>query len=191
MKRAIGARTILYPTPVLIVGSYDKENVPNLMNVAWGGICSSDPPCVCVSIRKSRKSYENIVSRGAFTINLPSRERVREADYVGIYSGHDGNKFDALGLTAVPASKVDAPAVKEFPMHLECKVLHMMEVGSHAQFIGEILEVQVDADLLDDNGFPDMHKIEPITFNPADMHYYAMGEQVARAFDIGRIDKEA
>jgi flavin reductase (DIM6/NTAB) family NADH-FMN oxidoreductase RutF len=39
MKRSLGAKTLLFPTPVLLVGTYDNEGKPNLMNAAWRGIC--------------------------------------------------------------------------------------------------------------------------------------------------------
>lgn len=61
MKKSIGGNTILYPTPVLIVGTYDAEGRPNVMTVAWGGICCSDPPCVAIALRKGTYTYGNIV----------------------------------------------------------------------------------------------------------------------------------
>src|SRR6185369_17367607 len=101
MKKSVGAKTLLFPTPVLMVGTYDREGKPNLMNAAWGGICCSQPPCIAVSLRKATYSYAAIVERKAFTIGIPSEARMREADYVGIASGRDVNKFAETGLTAV------------------------------------------------------------------------------------------
>ena len=43
MKKSIGAQTIVYPAPILIVGTYDKSGKPNVMTAAWGGICCSNP----------------------------------------------------------------------------------------------------------------------------------------------------
>ena len=87
MKKSLGAKTILYPTPVLGVGTYDLHGKPNVMTAAWGGICCSTPPCVAVSLRKATYSYQNIVHRKAFTISLPSEQYVKDADYFGIASG--------------------------------------------------------------------------------------------------------
>ena len=70
MKQSLGPKTLLFPTPVLMVGSYDQAGKPNLMNAAWGGICCSEPPCVTVSIRKARHSYDSIMSRKAFTVGI-------------------------------------------------------------------------------------------------------------------------
>ena len=71
MKKSIGAKTLVYPTPAFVIGTYDKDGRPNVMTAAWAGICCSKPPCVGVSLRKARYSYDNIVARKAFTVNVP------------------------------------------------------------------------------------------------------------------------
>ena len=76
MKKSLGAKTILYPAPVLVIGTYDKEDRPNVMTAAWGGICCSSPPCVAVALRKATYTYGNIVLQGGFTINIPSEQHV-------------------------------------------------------------------------------------------------------------------
>ncbi len=102
MKKSLGAKTILYPTPVLVVGTYDLQGKPNVMTAAWGGICCSEPPCVAVSLRKATYSYHNIVHRKAFTVSVPSERYVKDADYFGIVSGRTDDKFAAAELTAGP-----------------------------------------------------------------------------------------
>ena len=99
MKKSIGAKTIIYPTPVLIIGSYDKDGKANAMTVAWGGIASSNPPSVSISLRKATYTHGNILERKAFTISIPSEEYVRQADHFGIKSGRDEDKFAVTMLT--------------------------------------------------------------------------------------------
>ena len=99
MKKSFGAKTIAYPTPMFIVGTYGPEGRPNVMAAAWGGICCSDPPCVAISLRKSRHTYDNLLRHKAFTISIPSEEHVKEADYFGIVSGKTEGKFARTGLT--------------------------------------------------------------------------------------------
>ncbi len=144
MKKSLGAKTILYPTPVIIVGTYDDEGKPNAMTVAWGGICCSVPPCVAVSLRKATYSHGNIVKRQAFTVSVPSERHVKEADYFGIASGRNEDKFAVTRLTPVRSDLVDAPYVEEFPLVLECRLAHTFELGLHTQFVGEILDVKAD-----------------------------------------------
>ena len=141
MKRSLGAKTILYPAPVLLVGTYDGDRRPNLMAVAWGGICCSSPPCVAVSLRKATYSYSSIMEREAFTVNIPSASQVEMADYFGIETGRNTNKFMRSGITAVGSDIVDAPYGEEFPVILECNLLNHIEIGLHTQFIGEIMEI--------------------------------------------------
>jgi len=188
MKKSFGAKTLVFPTPVFIVGSYDADGRPNMMTAAWAGVCCSKPPCIAVSLQKPRYSYDNIVRTQAFTINVPNTAQVREADYVGIYSGRNEDKFKVTGWTAVPSDLVEAPYVEECPLVLECKVTYTHVLGIHTQFVGEILDVKADEDVLDENGMPDVSKVRPLIFDAGKRGYYGIGEFVGQAFAIGKHD---
>jgi flavin reductase (DIM6/NTAB) family NADH-FMN oxidoreductase RutF len=186
MKQSLGAKTLLFPTPVLLVGTYDHEGKPNLMNAAWGGICCSQPPCIAVSLRKATYSHGSIVERQAFTISIPSEEQIRQADFVGITSGRDSDKFAVAGLTAVKSQLVDAPYGAEFPLVLECRLLHTLEIGLHTQFVGEIIDVKADAAVLGDDGLPDILKIRPMVFDTGHRGYHGIGPLLGQAFSVGK-----
>jgi flavin reductase (DIM6/NTAB) family NADH-FMN oxidoreductase RutF len=186
MKKSIGAQTLIYPAPVLIVGTYDKSGKPNVMTAAWGGICCSKPPCVTVSLRKATYSYGNIVENKAYTINIPSEKYVGECDYFGMASGKTKDKFSATGLTPIESDLVKAPYIKEFPLILECKLLHTFEIGLHTQFIGEILDVKVDVGVMDANGNIDIEKVKPITYATSSKAYYGIGKKIGDAWSIGK-----
>lgn len=185
MKKSLGAKTIVYPTPVFVVGTYDSNGKANVMTVAWAGICCSRPPCVAVALRKATSTYHNILARKAFTISVPSEAHVKEADYFGLVSGRDVDKFTATGLTAKKSDFVDAPYVAEFPLVLECKLLNTLELGLHTQFIGEILDVKADESVMGVEGI-DMSKLKPMVFTPDTQFYYGIGSFLGRAFAIGR-----
>jgi flavin reductase (DIM6/NTAB) family NADH-FMN oxidoreductase RutF len=189
MKKSIGPNTIVFPTPVFIVGTYDKKGKPNAMAVAWGGICCSVPPCVAISLREATYSYGNIVERKAFTISIPSEKYIKEADYLGIVSGKTEDKLSAMKLTAVKSDLVDAPYIKEFPIVLECSVIQMVKIGLHTQFIGEIKDIKADEDVLKNTKIPDIEKIKPFSFNPATRTYYGTGKCLGNAFSVGKIMK--
>ena len=186
MKRSLGAKTLLYPTPVWVVGSFDKNGKPNAMTIAWGGICCSKPPCVAVSIRSATYTYGNIVEKKAFTINIPSVAQAAKADYFGMVSGRDHDKFASAGLTAIKSDLVDAPYIKEFPLVLECRLLQTVEIGLHTQFIGEIMDVKADESILDSKGGPDIGKLMPFIFAPESLKYYRTGDYLGDAFSIGK-----
>jgi len=186
MKKSLGAKTILFPSPVLIVCSYDAAGVPNAMNVAWGGITCSEPPAVAVSIREQRKTYENIMLKKAFTVCIPPEEHIREADYVGMVSGATVDKFGSAKLTPVKSDLVDAPYIKEFPFVLECRLLQTVRLGSHTQFIGEILDVKAEESILNAKGFPDFEKMKAFMFDPGTSSYCRTGKFIGQAFAIGK-----
>lgn len=190
MKTSLGAKSLLYPTPVLIVGTYDAQGRPNAMTVAWGGICCSKPPCVSIAVRKATYTHGNLVERKAFTVSVPSRDHVVAADYFGVVSGRDADKFTAAGLTPVRSDLVDAPYVGEFPMVLECKVVHTAELGLHTLFVGEILDVKAEDSSLDAEGRPTAELVRPFTWAPSENVYYALGDSLGEGFSIGRSIEE-
>ena len=185
MKRSFGARAVAYPLPVFVVGTYDHKGKPNAMVAAWGGICSSDPPSIAISIRPSRCTYRNLMEKMAFTISIPSVKYVAEADFFGMVSGDTTDKFAISGLTPLHADHVDAPSISEFPVVLECRVVKHVKIGAHTQFIGEILDVKIDESMLDSEGIPDLEMLQVIGFDVFRSAYYTTGPVVGRAFSAG------
>ena len=190
MKKSLGAKTILYPAPVLVVGTYNAMGEPNVMTAAWGGICCSIPPCVAISLRKATYTYGNVVAQRAFTVNIPSENHVAHADYFGMASGKNTDKFKAAGLTPVKSALVNAPYIEEFPLCLECKLIRQIEIGMHTQFIGEILDVKADEGVLDDRGMPDIARVRTFSYVPEAQLYCGTGSLLGGAFSIGKDLKE-
>ncbi len=186
MKKSIGAKALVMPTPVFVIGSYGDDGTPNIMTAAWGGICASEPPAIAVSIRPGRCTHENIVASKAFTVNIPSVSLLKQADFAGMFSGYDTDKFVETGLTAESSTLVHAPLVVEFPLILECTLIHTIELGTHTQFIGQILDVKADESIMNDLGGLDTAKLAPLAFSPLDGGYYALGEYVGKAFSVGK-----
>jgi flavin reductase (DIM6/NTAB) family NADH-FMN oxidoreductase RutF len=186
MKKSLGAKTIVYPTPVFIVCTYDAQGKPNGMTAAWGGISCSNPPCVSVSLRKATYTYGNIVARKAFTVNIPSEKFLKEADYFGIASGKNEDKFLMTKLTPVKSDRVDAPYIQEFPFVVECELFKTLELGLHTVFVGEIKDLKAEESVLGPDQQPDIEKIKPFIFDPAARLYYGIGRRLGDAFSIGR-----
>jgi flavin reductase (DIM6/NTAB) family NADH-FMN oxidoreductase RutF len=186
MKKSLGAQSLVYPTPVFVVGTYDKQGKPNVMTAAWAGICCSKPPCIYVALREATYTYGNIMERKAFTISIPSEKYIKETDYFGIVSGKEIDKFSVTGLTPVKSGLVDAPYVKEFPFILECALVQSIKLGLHTQFIGEVKDMQVEEALLGANGAPDIEKVKPMIFAPGNRAYFGLGKLLGKAFTIGK-----
>jgi flavin reductase (DIM6/NTAB) family NADH-FMN oxidoreductase RutF len=185
MKKSLAVKTLVYPTPVFVIGTYDRSGKPNVMTCSWGGICCSRPPCVAVSLRKATYTHGSIVERRAFTISIPSQAHVRAADHFGLVSGREVDKFATARLTAVRSDLVDAPYVEEFPMVIECRLAHTIELGSHTQFVGEVVDVKADQAVLSSDGIADILKVKPLVFTPDTQGYYGIGTFLARAFSVG------
>lgn len=186
MKKSLGPQTLIYPTPVCVVGTYDKHGKTNVMTAAWAGICCSKPPCIYVSLREATYTYGNIMERKAFTVSIPSEKYMKAADYFGTVSGREKNKLAEAGLTAEPSPLVDAPYIKEFPLVIECALLQTVKLGLHTQFIGEVKDVKVEEAMLGPNGTPDIEKIKPMVFDPAHRAYYGIGGLLGKAFSVGK-----
>jgi len=186
MKRSLGRKTLILPTPTWIVGTYDAEGRANLMAAAWGGVCCSKPPAVHVSLREATYSYESIVARGAFSVNVPRSSQTAIADYLGIASGRDVDKLAVVGLTETKGEHVDAPLVDQFPLNLECSLIHTLRIGLHTLFVGEILDVKAEESILNEKERPSIEKLNPPVFSTSEAAYYEIGERIGPAFEMGK-----
>jgi flavin reductase (DIM6/NTAB) family NADH-FMN oxidoreductase RutF len=186
MKKSLGAKPIVYPTPVFLVGSYDDKGIANMMNAAWGGLCSSNPPSVAVSLRPERHSYDNIIQRQAFTINIPSTNQVEVADYFGLVSGGKCDKVKLSGVDVERAEYVDAPMLNDCPLVLECRLIATHDLGAHTQLIGEIVDVKIEEQCLNSDGQPDVRLVDPLLFAPGNRAYFAIGDFIGQAFAVGK-----
>jgi len=186
MKKSLGAKCLIYPAPVLVVGTYDKAGKPNVMTAAWGGICSAQPPCITVSLRTATLSHESILARKAFTISIPSEPHVKAVDFFGLVSGRTTDKLAAAKLTAVRSKVVDAPYIREFPLVLECKLVDVAEIGLHVQFIGEVVDAKADESIIGSGGAVDITRLRPLVYAVDSQDYHAVGAAVGKVFSAGQ-----
>jgi flavin reductase (DIM6/NTAB) family NADH-FMN oxidoreductase RutF len=184
-KVLAGPQTWIYPMPVFLVGA-DVDGKPNFMAVAWGGIANGEPPMISVAIRHSRYTLRGIRQNLAFSVNIPSEDLVREADYCGLKSGAKVDKAEVCGFEVFYGKVEGTPLIEQCPVNLECKVVHMLNLGSHALVVGRIEETHVSESCLTD-GKPDVSKICPFLYTTTpSSHYRAFGEVIAPAFSIGK-----
>ena len=182
MRKNFGAKTWLYPMPVLIVGTYDDQGKPNAMNAAWGGIYDTNQVMVCLA--DDHKTTDNIKKTGAFTVSFATAKTVAPCDYVGIVSANDEpDKFAKAGFHATKSDHVNAPIIGELPMTVECKLLKFNEDGI---CVGEIVNVSADESILDENGKIDAKLLDPIMYDSVTHAYWNFGEKVGQAFSDGK-----
>ena len=184
-KTQMGPQTLVYPMPAMLVGA-DVDGRPNFMVVAWGGIACGEPPMLSVAIRHQRYTLRGIRQNMTFSANIPSVDQTKEVDYCGIVSGSKASKAEICHFKVFYGKLGNAPLIEQCPVNLECRVVHIMNLGSHSLVIGRIEETHVSEDCLTE-GKPDVTKIKPLTYvtSPA-ARYQALGEPVAKAFSIGK-----
>jgi len=187
-KTSIGSKPFILPTPVMVIGSYDKFGMPNIATAAWGGVISHVPKAyVNCCFRSETYTHDCIIESKAFTINFPSVNFLKETDYCGIYSGKDENKFTSLNLTAVKSTLVNAPYIEDFPLILECTLFQTVRINRHTQFIGEVQDVKIQTDLLDETGKLALTQLDPIIYSTADGSYYSIGKNLAKSYSFKKI----
>lgn len=175
-KQLWKAGNMLYPLPVVMVSCSMKDVKPNIITVAWTGTICTNPPMVSISVRKERYSYDIIKNSGEFVINLVNDKLVRAADWCGVRSGRDYDKFTEMKLTPVKGNTVEAPLIKESPVNIECKVEKIVELGSHDMFMANVTDVWADEDYMDNNGKFLLNDTGLVTYSHGE--YFGLGERL-------------
>ncbi|OFY09362.1 MAG: hypothetical protein A2X11_02130 [Bacteroidetes bacterium GWE2_42_24] len=170
--------TYLFPLPAALV-SCGSVNNPNLITIAWTGTVCSSPPMCYVSIRKERYSHSLIKESLEYVINLLPDSFVEEVDYCGTVSGRNANKFIHTGLTPLKATTVGSSIVGEALVAIECKVVNILELGSHDMFLSEVVGVQVSDKLISADGTQqDFSSLDLIGFTKG--WYHSQGRKLLR-----------
>lgn len=167
---------MLYPVPAVMVSCCRSGERPNIITVAWAGTVCSEPPMLSISVRKERYSYDIIRESGEFAVNLVNRDLVRAADYCGVKSGRDVDKFGEMELTPMQSQRIAAPGIAESPLCLECRVVKQLPLGSHDLFLAEILTVSVDGQYLDEKGKFHLNSCGLTAYSHGE--YFALGEKL-------------
>ena len=180
MKKALGVIPAVFPMPVLMVAAYDENMQVNVMNLAWGTICSRNH--IALFIGENHKTTENIRKTGAFTVSLVDRAHMMEADYFGGVSGKNvPDKFERAGFHAEKSSFVNAPVIEEFPVVLECRVEEIIKNDIFYCVVGEIMNVSAEEGVLTEDGKVDSGKLDSLMYDVFQKGYYAAAEKVGQA----------
>lgn len=182
MRKNLKAKSYMYPLPVLIIGTYDENGVPDAMNAAWGTIC--DTAQVALVLSAGHKTVKNLLKTKAFTVSMADVKNVLPADFIGVVSANtQPNKLEKTGWHIQKSEFVNAPIIEELPLTLECK---LVSYDTDTEIcIGEVVNVSVDEGILDGKGKIDLTKFKPICYDCDGHGYYTLGERVGNAFSDG------
>lgn len=173
LKRELNPGTVLVPCPVALV-SVGDEKEKNIITISWTANVSSRPPRMAISIVPKRHSFGLLKRIEDFVINIPSKDLIEAAVTCGTKSGRSIDKFRECNFSAEPSSKITSPRIAECPLNIECKTWKVIEVGSHHLFIGDVVAVHIDEDVLDAEGEPDLKKFTVIAFMPLTRQYWTV-----------------
>lgn len=182
MKKNISKSFIMGPMPVLIIATYDENNIPNAMNAAWGMQCDRD--AIMISLG-NHKTTENLKIKKAFTLSFATKETLVESDYFGIETGANLNKIEKTGFHTIKSEFVDAPVIQEYPVTLECEVLELMDDEGDYRLVGKVKNVLAEEAVLNDKGQVDLSKLNLISYDSASHSYREIGSIVGQAFHDG------
>jgi len=179
MKQSWKPGTMIYPLPAVLVSCGSSPADYNMLTVAWTGTVCTDPAMCYISVRPERHSHRLIKETMEFTINLTGKDLAMAADWCGVKSGRDVDKWKHTGLTPVPGQKVTSPYIAEAPLSIECRVKSIIPLGSHDMFLAEVVNVLADEKLIDPaTGAFDLAAAGLVSY----IHggYYSQGEKIGR-----------
>ena len=180
---------MLYPIPAVMVSCGRDGEKPNIITVAWAGNICSSPAMLSISVRKERYSYDIIRETGEFVVNLTTKKLTRAADWCGVRSGRDYDKFKEMKLTPQPSNKISAPGIAQSPVNIECKVKQVVELGTHDLFIAEVMCVDVDDSLLDEKNRLDLGKAQLVAYSHGE--YFMLGDKLGKfGYSVAKKNKK-
>lgn len=187
-KQEFKPGNMLYPLPAVMVsckyGDSDDPQCPNpalsgkpnIITVAWAGTVCTNPPMLSISVRPERYSYHMIKASGEFVVNLTTEALVRAADYCGVRSGRDVDKFKELRLTPQASREVSVPGIAESPVNIECRVRQILPLGSHHMILADVVAVTVDADAIDERGKFYLNRTGLVSYSHGE--YFLLGKKL-------------
>ena len=176
MKQIWKPGNMIYPVPAVLVTVPTPDGKGNILTIAWTGTICTNPAMTYISVRPERYSYPFLRESGEFVINLTNEKLVRAADYCGVCSGRDVDKFAECHLTREAAEHVSAPMIAESPVNIECRVREIHEYGSHHMFVADVLAVHADEQYMNENGRFDLGLANLITYSHGE--YYSLGKKL-------------
>ncbi len=186
-KTRFGPQKIMFPCPTTLVVTGTMEEA-NIVTIAWVSLLTSQPPTLGISVGTRGFSGEAIKRNKDFTVNIATVASMVEADFCGIRSGKDMNKFAETGLTPMPSGIVRSPIIKECPLNIECRLTDWRIIGRTNHFVGEIVETHVDTDKLKDIGdigSIDVEAFDPLIYIGGVREYRRVGPKVGDPYKIG------
>lgn len=180
MKKNIGSKLALYPTPVVVIGA-EVEGKVTWTLVAHIGIVAHDR--LLVSLYSAHHINKGIKATGRLSVNIVSEEILPRADYCGIKSGA---KCDKSGVFAYTKGDAGTPMIDDSQLTMECHVEDIYECNGFENFICSISSTYVDENVMDEDGKIDYHRLRPVLFEMPGYTYLRTGDTIGKCTTMGK-----
>jgi flavin reductase (DIM6/NTAB) family NADH-FMN oxidoreductase RutF len=144
---------MLPPVPAILLTVNGKPGEPDEISVLWTFVVNGDPPQVGVSAGDEHRAGALLALHREFVLNVPVAPLVRSFDLVDMSSSRVADKFALAGLTRGAATVVNAPAIEEAPIQLECRVSHVLRVPpARTVYLADVVATTVHEGICDGDG---------------------------------------
>jgi flavin reductase (DIM6/NTAB) family NADH-FMN oxidoreductase RutF len=178
------------PRPIGWASTVSAGGVANLAPFSFFTVVCVAPPMISLTIMpkadgSEKHTLKNVRATGEFCFNVVTRAVWKEMVDSANGFPEDDSEFSETGLTPIAAVRVRAPRVQEAPIHFECKLNQVLELGPKRQalVIGEVIYIHVDPAVMTD-GYIDMRKLDPVG-RLNGFFYTTLGEIMERPFNDG------
>lgn len=165
MKITSNIHALLNPGSVVLVSAGDAEQT-GVFAVTWNMPVRKEPAMVAIESSQNHHTYKIIRKTGEFALNIPEAKMVEQVLCCGQVSGKTGvDKFERFSLTKESAEIIKAPLVGDAFANIECKVVQVVDMGTSALLIGQVVSARVDerhfvdGALIFDNGLELLHHL--------------------------------
>ena len=160
------------PRPIGWISTVNSDGRPNLAPFSFFNAVCSNPPHVlfCPSVRienyQPKDSLCNVRATGEFVVNIVTEELAEAMNLTSTDLPAEVNEFEVAGLSMSPSSAVRPPRVAASPIHYECKVAHIFDLGDQpgagSVVIGKVVHIHVDESVLFAKDKIDVTKLKPV-----------------------------
>ena len=176
MKKVLEPNNAVYLLPAVLVTCCNSSGKDNIITIAWTTNMCRKPPCLGIVINGEKYSATMIKETKEFVLNIPSAENLKGIDICGETHGDMVNKFELANFTREDALVVKPKLIRECPVNIECKVKELFMFEDSHLFIGEILKVHMDENLLESGGKINYLKLNPVLYG--DKSYWSIGDRI-------------
>jgi flavin reductase (DIM6/NTAB) family NADH-FMN oxidoreductase RutF len=174
----LDARRLLVGGPLAIVTTSHRGR-HNATPIAYVMVLSIRPPLVGLAMHPSRHSFDILKKTSEFALNIPGRELLHHAQYLGSLSGAEFDKLELTKLPSFRARRVGTVLLEGCVAWIECALETTMEMGDHFLVVGRVVAVQADDEAFNDHWLLNDEGAKPLHYLGG--NYYSMLSEVMEA----------